>query len=244
MKRASYLARLADGVKGQPSLQPPPVIFRPSAADASGFVESSNESSPARTAAAQMSPDTAGAHRAAAHGFEVRPASPRRFGDSSAAPGTAAGPRQSSVSLSPARVARESHSSVPTMHRIGPMHASVSPAAPLPAENSASRTPPRLTPPEHPEPRRDARSREIAAAPTTLIPPMPGERVAASSRSSDRKKSGPESGVSVQIGTLEVRISPPPAPAPPKPAGLQRPATQPRKESLSRGFGSFGMVQG
>lgn len=243
MKRASYLARLADGVKGQPSLQPPPVIFRPSAADASGFVETTNESSPAPAAVPRTSPNTDGAHRATSHEFEVRPPRPQRFGDSPAAPGTAAGPSQSSLSLTPARVVSESRSSASTMDRIGSMNASESPAAPLPSENSVSRFPPKLPPPDRPAPRRDVQPYEIPSAPTTLIPPRPSERIAASSSSSDRKKSGPESSVSVRIGTLEVRISPPP-PAPPMPAALQRAPTQPRKESLARGFGSFGMVQG
>ena len=244
MKRASYLARLADGVKGQPSLQPPPVIFRSSAADASGFAESSNESSPARAAVPRTSPSTAGAHRATTHGSAARPLRPQRVDDSPAAPRIAAGPSQSSVSLAPARVVGESRSSDPNMDRNGPMTASNSPASPPPSENSVSRTPPKLTPPDRPEPRRDARPREIPAPPTTLMPPTPSERVAASGRSSDRKQSGSESGVSVRIGTLEVRISPPPASAPPKPAGSPRTSTQPRKESLARGFRSFGMVQG
>jgi hypothetical protein len=233
VKRPSYLARLADGLKGSPALGPPPVIFRSSAADTSGFVESVNVALPARGAA--------GAHRTTPVGPAALPLRPERSSNASAA----AGPRETPISLSPTRVVGESRASVPAMDRNGQPRASVSPAVLPPPDMSASRTPPpKLLPPDRPETRGDSRPRENPAAPTTLSPKPPSDRAPASSTSSDRKNSNSDGGVSVRIGTLEVRISPPPTPTPQKPAAEPRAPLKSRKESLARGFASFGMVQG
>jgi hypothetical protein len=149
------------------------------------------------------------------------------------------------ISLSSTRVVAKSLASVPVIDRNGQLRASISPAALPLAEMSASRTaPPKLLPPDRSEPRGDARPRENPAAPTTLMPRVPSDRASASSTSNDRKNSNSDAGVRVRIGTLEVRISPPPPPTQQKPAAAPRAPLQSRKESLARGFGSFGMVQG
>lgn len=243
MKRASYLARLTGGAKGQSALQPPRVIFRPSVVDASGFVESTNEFSPVRAAAPQSSPNTARAERAAIHGSAPRPQILRNPASATA---TVAGPRESLVALSSARDVGESRSSARIGPRVQPMSASVPPAARPASEYFVSHARANPLPPDRPEPRIGARLRENRSPSATLMPPAPSERVTLSSKSGDRGKSSSENGVSVRIGTLEVRISPPPAPAPAqfKSVGSPRAPAHPRKESLARGFGSFGIVQG
>jgi hypothetical protein len=244
VKRRSYLARLADGLKGQPALRPPPVIFRPSAADTNGFVESANESLPARGAVAQTAPDSGGAHQTTPVGRAALPLSPEISSNAAPSTSVAAGPREMPISLSQTRVVAESLASVPVTDRNGQPRASASPAALPLRDMSARRTPhPELLPPERSEPRGDARPREDPAAATTLMPRAPIDRASVSSASSDRKNSNSDAGVRVRIGTLEVRISSPPTP----PSTQQKPAAAPlqsRKESLARGFGSFGMAQG
>jgi hypothetical protein len=242
VKRPSYLAQLADGVKGQPALRPPPVIFRPT--DAASFVESVNEPGPARGTVAQSGPDSDGAPRSTAAAPAVAPLRIDRSGNASSARVPAAGPRESPVSLSPTRVTAESRESVPARDRNEQPRAAVPPSTP-PAVTSASQTPlSKLLPKDPPATRDDSRPREKPAPPATLSPKAPNDRAPASSVLGDRKNSHEDGGVSVRIGTLEVRINPAPPPAPQKPAAAPRAPLQSRKESLARGFGSFGMVQG
>ncbi len=243
MKRPSYLARLADGAKGRSALRTPPVIFRPTAADTNGFVESVNES-PVRGAAAKAGTDSAGAHRLTPIGPAAPTLRPERPNSAASAIPGAAAAREPASSLSPSRVVAELLPSAPAANTNAPTHASVSSALP-PPDVSASRTSPsKIPPPDLPEIRVDSRPREHLAAPATLTPRAPSDRARASSTSSDRKSSNSDGGVSVRIGTLEVRISPPPTPMPQKPAAAPHAPQQSRKESLARGFGAFGVTQG
>ena len=78
--------------------------------------------------------------------------------------------------------------------------------------------------------------------PTVLTPPLPAAggpvphtRPSTEKRSHDRGETGPH----VRIGTLEVRITPPPAAPLPR-----RAAPVPPQSALARGFRSFGLTQG
>ncbi len=83
-----------------------------------------------------------------------------------------------------------------------------------------------------------------SALPVVLVPPAPSERVASANRPENRGEAAVGAGPAVRIGTLEVRINPPPPPAVPQsPSARSRLASRP-VVSLARGFGSFGLVQG
>jgi hypothetical protein len=83
-----------------------------------------------------------------------------------------------------------------------------------------------------------------SAAPITLVPPAPSERFASANRPENRREAAVDEGPAVRIGTLEVRINPPPPPAVPQ-SPIVRSTSAPRPVvSLARGFGSFGLVQG
>jgi hypothetical protein len=242
VKRPSYLAQLATGVTGQAALRPPPLLFRPPAPDGGDFAATVNESRPARSAVAEKAANLAGEQRTS---LGDRAPRSRGLEGWSNAP-VAAARHEIPVSLSPARAAAESHPSVP----MSPVHdrtaqlrptaapAAVSSADP-PANRSASRTP---LPPDAANTLGDSRQRESLKA-TALMPRPPNYR-APSSVAGDRKHSNSRDSVSVRIGTLEVRIDPPPTPTPQRPALAPRAPSPSRKGSLARGFGSFGMVQG
>jgi hypothetical protein len=245
VKRPSYLARLADQAKEQqPALRPPPAIFRPSATDSSGFTESVSESRPARSGAARRDSDFAGAEHTSTAGPAVLPPRPVRSSGAASATSAEANLREKPRSLSPTRVEAESRASLRSMDRNEQPRAAVPPAAPEPDTSASKTPPPKLPAPDRAESRDDSHRLKKTAAPTTLSPKLRGDRATASSTSSDRKNAGSDGGVSVRIGTLEVRINPTPAPASLQAAAAPRAPMQSRKTSLARGFGSFGMVQG
>jgi len=79
---------------------------------------------------------------------------------------------------------------------------------------------------------------------SVLVPPPPSPPRASTSSASSRREQSADRGSAVRIGSLQVRISPPPAPAAPQ-QKLARAGSAPRQmASLARGFGSFGLVQG
>jgi hypothetical protein len=240
VKRPSYLAQLAAGVKGQPALQPPRMLFRPAAADGGDLVETVNESRPAR--GAENGANLAREQRTSPGDRAPRSRSLERYGNAPAA----AAIREIPVSPSPALRTAESVLSVatvPVRDRTAQPRPTVSPAAlssaDPPANRSTSRT--RL-PPDPAKTLGDSRQRESRTA-TALMPRPPSDR-APSSAAGDRKNSNSNDTVSVRIGTLEVRIGPPPMSTPQKPAIAPRAPAPSRKESLARAFRSFGMVQG
>jgi len=83
-----------------------------------------------------------------------------------------------------------------------------------------------------------------SAAPVALVPPPPSERFASANGPENRREAAVGDGPAVRIGTLEVRINPPPPVAIPQ-SPIARSLQAPRPVvSLARGFGSFGLVQG